>query len=179
MKLILLSLITFAALHVFAESSPGAFNKLKQMFDAGNAPTSINAAHAELSRIKSCAGSSQSSPNEISTKANPIKVTYTKPAFGPNFPSEVLTGIAYNSTLTQYSNTYSDFFSSYTEKLTSDSLELNTVEYYPGRDCYKDDDGNRQCDDTDKTTSFFTSKIRMNGNYLVYSHRDLYAYCWK
>ncbi|MBY0554929.1 hypothetical protein K2P97_10405 [bacterium] len=180
MKTIITAVILSASLNVFAEASPGAFDKLKQMFDSGNSPTSMDAVYAELSKIKSCAGSTQSSPNDISTVAKPIKVTYTKPAFGPNFPSEVLTGIAFNSTPTYYGVVSSDFFSTYTENLTSYSLELNTVAYYVDRQvCDKDDDGFIVCDNVDKTSSFIESQIRINGNFLVYSRGNQYAYCWK
>lgn len=178
MKAIVTAAILSASLNVFAEASPGAFDKLRKMFEVGSAPESVAVVYTELAKIKACAGSSKSSPNEISNIARLNKVIYNKPGFGPSFPPEVFTGILLNSTPSNYTEADSSFFVNYKEILTSSSLELTTIHYYTAQSCYKDDDGFRQCDNYTASANA-TAKIRINGNFLVYENGDTYAYCWK
>ena len=180
MKLILINMfILLATTSALAgEPSQGAFEKLKKMFDTAPAPTSITALIAELPKIKGCAGSEQASPNEIDNWAKPIKVTYTKPGFGPDFPSEVITGIALNSSKDVFAEVGSSFFVNYKESLSSLGLELNTIEYYTGESCYKDEDGFRTCDPVTRSAAA-TVKIRTTAKNILIQGPSAYAYCWK
>lgn len=180
MKLILINVFVFLATSsAFAgEPSPGAFDKLKKMFETAPAPASIAALVAELPKIKGCAGSEQGSPNVIDHWAKPIKVTYTKPGFGPDFPSEIITGIALNSTTDNITEVYSSFFVNYREALTNQGLELNTVEYYTGESCYKDEDDFRVCDPVTKSATALV-KIRATAKNILIQGPSAYAYCWK
>lgn len=170
--------VFLASLNTFADASPGAFDKLRTMFDKASAPASIDAVYAEISKIKGCAASYEQFPNEIHTSEMPIKVTHATTDFGPDFPSEVLVGIAFNSRDKIDAKVSTNFFESYSESLQSDGLKLNTREFYRGRECDDDSDGNRVCGFIDKTRDI-TPKIRLTSKYLVYENGTEYAYCWK
>lgn len=180
MKLVLINMFVFLATTsaLASEPSQGAYDKLKKMFDTAPAPASVAALIAEFPKIKGCAGSEQSSPNAIDHWSKPIKVSYTKPGFGPDFPAETITGIAFNSSPDTVSEVSANFFINYKQVLTSQGLELNTIEYYTGEYCYKDEDDFLTCDPTTKTAAA-TVKIRATAKNILIQGNNAYAYCWK
>lgn len=179
MKLIILVLSVFSAsLSVHAGASPGAYDKLRKMFDTAGGPAKVADVHTWATKIKGCAASDKSSPNEITNAAKPVSVTYTSPSFGPDFPSTTFTGIGLSSATEQIRSVYESFFTSYREILAANELQLGTVHWYDGQSCYKDSDDFYQCDDVTKSQSA-NVVIRVSSKYLHYKNGETYAYCWQ
>ncbi|MFZ3231037.1 MAG: hypothetical protein WA160_12595 [Pseudobdellovibrio sp.] len=171
-------IILFATTSLSAqEKSPGAYDKLKAMFDSSDMPISLAAVYTKISNISACASSSQQFPDEISYSEIPIKVTFAKPSFGPNFPSETLIGIAFKSNSQQIAGS-PNFFLNYSEKISNQTLELNTLFFSTGEDCDSDSEGFNSCLSIFKSENT-TPRIRLTSKYLVYSNKDYYAYCWE
>ncbi len=179
MKLILFNMFVFflAQSALAIEAWPGAFDKLQKMFEESKAPSSIDALLVELSKIKGCAGSYQNSPNLIDKWARPVKVSYTSPGFGPDFPSTVITGIALDSTSNGYNGISASFFANYKAVLSSQALELKTLEYYNGQTTCETEDGVYSCH-VDVVTSDVNINIRQNEKHILIKGDNAYAYCW-
>jgi hypothetical protein len=179
MKLMLIVVGVFSAsLSAQAAASPGAYDKLRKMFDAASAPARIADIHALATKMKACASSEKSSPNEISDASKVISVTYTSPSFGPDFPSTTLNGLALSSTATAIRTVYEDFFTSYRETLVSNELQLTTTSWWDGTSCYRDSDDVNQCDDVLKSEAA-NVVVRVSAKYLLYKNGEEYAYCWQ
>lgn len=180
MKLILINVFVLLAAKsaMAAEPSPGAFDKLKKMFETAQAPASVAALLAEFPKIQGCAGSTEGLPNSIDNWAKPIKVSYTKPGFGPDFPAATITGVAFNSTTDSISTVQSSFFTNYKEALTAQGFAVSTTEYYEDYDCYTDTDDSYTCDTVTKSTNV-NVKIRMTAKNILLQGTTSYAYCWK
>ena len=179
MKLFLITLSIFSAtLTVQAGASPGAYDKLRRMFDSANGSLKVADVHAMAAKVKDCASSSASSPNEITKAAKVVSVTYTSDSFGPDFPAATYTGLGLNSTTDQIRTVYEGFFSNYKETLAPNELQLNTTYWYTGSSCYKDTDGTRTCDDVTKS-NLVEVVIRLTPKYLLYKSGEDYAYCWQ
>lgn len=179
MKLILLIVsIISASLGVQAGASPGAYDKLRKMFDTAGGPAKVADVHSWTSKIKGCAASEKSSPNEITNAAKPISVVYTSPSFGPDFPSTTLTGIGLSSSAQNIRTVNESFFTSYREVLVANELQLSTEHWYDGSDCWQDSDDVYHCDDVIKSKSA-NLVLRITSKYLHYKNGDTYAYCWQ
>ncbi|MEK6628496.1 MAG: hypothetical protein AABY53_07710 [Bdellovibrionota bacterium] len=181
MKLILFNIfVFFSAQSVQALPTygawPGAFDKLQKMYEASGAPSSIDALLVEISKTKGCAGSYQNSPNLILNWALPVKVIYSSPDFGPDFPPEVITGIAMDSTTRISNSVPASFFASYRAVLSSQSLEVKTLEYYKGETC-ETVDGVYDCY-PDTVSSDIQINIRQNEKYIQIKTDNAYVYCW-
>ncbi|MCC2679238.1 MAG: hypothetical protein K0R29_1814 [Pseudobdellovibrio sp.] len=179
MKLILLIVsIISASLSVQAGASPGAYDKLRKMFDTSGGSVKVADVHAWTNKIKGCASSDKSSPNEISNAAKPVSVSYTSPSFGPDFPSTTLTGIGLSTTSGKISTVSESFFTTYREVAAANELQLNTQTWWDDQNCWDDSDDVTHCYDTVKSAAI-NLVIRLNSKSLVYKNGETYAYCWQ
>jgi hypothetical protein len=167
--------IFVASLNAFGAPSPGAYKKLSEMFNGASVPTSIAAAHASIMKVNACAFSSAAKPEEIDKAGVPRVLTFTKPGFGPDFPSEQIKMIAYDTTSGRnVSDLYASYINNYSEKISSRGLEITTKRLYIDHFCDSDGD----CDDYTDAIDI-TLILRITNKYVLLAFSDSIAYCWQ
>ena len=189
MKLFAINMFVFlASLQAFADvDQPGAFDKISSMYQAAAAPKSAAELYSLLHKLKECAGSFEHSKNTIGKTPTPVKITYTKPAFGPDFPAEVTTGVVLNNSKDK-STTVSDiFFRDYSAELTANGLEVATQTWEDELNCEivstcitlrAASSTNATFRITDKYVLFLSTVTKYDDDFDSYTLRSV-NYCWQ
>lgn len=170
MKILASLLLTLLSIQTVQANDFAAF---KELFDRGNAPTSIDEVEAFLAYETQCLGMNRN--DATSSEIFVVQTVVVRSSRGPAFPAvtkkAILIGKAENATLLNLN---------YQQTLNASHLALNTTRNITSESCDYYEDIGTLCSSTSTREDNVKVKIKMNGAYLVYFNEALqtYGYCW-